>query len=167
MYQTERLLIRPLSYIELLKHIDNSENLAKELDLLPSKSLSSEETIQAIKNDLLPFLADSKNLAEFYTMWLIIEKSKKAIIGGLCFHGSPNENNEVEIGYGIDDDFRNNGYMTEAISGMIDWIKRYDNINTIIAETDDLNIPSIKVLLNNNFVKYQENNSIVYKLILK
>jgi [ribosomal protein S5]-alanine N-acetyltransferase len=46
-------------------------------------------------------------------MWIIIEKIENAIIGGLCFHGEPDENGALEVGYGIDSDFCNKGYVTK------------------------------------------------------
>ncbi len=52
-------------------------------------------------------------------MWIIVEKQERAIIGGICFHGAPDENGKVEIGYGTDNGSRNKGFMTEAIAGLI------------------------------------------------
>ena len=61
----------------------------------------------------------------------MIEKSNKAIIGGICFHGEPDENGQVEIGYGTDEEFRNKGYMTETISGLVDWTRENKTIKAI------------------------------------
>ncbi len=124
MIETNRLIIKPLSYNELIKHIKSPNDLANDFGLKPSKSLLDKETQEAILNDLLPNLSDLTKDPLFYTMWIVIEKNEKAIIGGICFHGEPDNNGEVEIGYGIDNDYRNKGYMTETISGLIHWIKK-------------------------------------------
>ncbi len=128
MIETQRLILKPLSYSELSKQIDSPAILAEEMGFTPSSSLMDSDVTEAIQHDLLPLLADANNDSLFYTLWLIIEKNKKTIIGGFCFHGKPDIEGEVKIGYGIDNTFRNHGYMTEAINGIIQWVKRpYDD----------------------------------------
>ena len=165
MIETKRLLIKPLTAEELKKHIDSPSDFAKELGLVPSQSLIANETKEAILNDLLPNITDTTKDSDFYTMWILIEKGKKAIIGGICFHGEPNEKGEVEIGYGTDVEYRNKGYMTESISGLIHWIRENKNVRSITAETENTNISSIKVLENNDFKLIQQcDNSVILKL---
>ena len=65
MIETKRLIIRPLSYNELKIYCEDSVLLAKEMNLNVSNSLVNEETQEAIKNDLLPFLVDSNKYAFF------------------------------------------------------------------------------------------------------
>lgn len=167
MIETKRLLIRPLTAEELKKHIDSPTNFALELGLIPSQSLIDNETKEAILNDLLPNIIDATKDSDFYTMWIVIEKNIKAIIGGICFHGEPNENREVEIGYGTDMEYRNKGYMTETISGLIQWIREFKDVKSITAETESSNISSIKVLEKNNFkLIHQSDNSVILKLDL-
>lgn len=102
MIDTKRLKIKPLSYSELYTYSLFPLNLAKELGLKISQSLVDEETKNAIDNDLLPNLSDPTKDPLFYTMWIIIEKFENTIIGGICFHGEPDENKTLEVGYGID-----------------------------------------------------------------
>lgn len=165
MIETTRLLIKPLTAEELKNHIDSPDAFAGELGLIPSQSLIDHETREAILNDLLPNITDPAKDPDFYTMWILIEKSKKAIIGGICFHGEPNEKGEAEIGYGTDSEYRNKGYMTESISAFIHWIRENKNVASITAETEDTNISSIKVLEKNGFKLIEQNNtSVILKL---
>ena len=167
MIETKRLIIKPLSSDELKKHINSPNELANDLGLIPSQILIDKETQEAILNDLLPNIEDSNKDSLFYTMWIVIEKSKKAIVGGICFHGEPNENGEVEIGYGTDDGYRNQGYMTETIAGMVQWIRCNKDVKIIKAETDNENISSVRVLEKNGFKIYQRNdNSVILGLEL-
>jgi RimJ/RimL family protein N-acetyltransferase len=125
-------------------------------------------TQEAILNDLLPNIEDSTKDSLFYTMWIVIEKSKKAIIGGICFHGEPNETREVEIGYGTDEGYRNQGYMTETIAGLVLWIRNNKNVKLIKAETDSQNISSVRVLEKNGFrISQRNDNSVILGLELK
>lgn len=165
MIETKRLLIKSLTAEELKKHVNSPHIFAQELGLTPSHALIDNETRDAILNDLLPYITDTAKDVDFYTMWILIEKDKKAIIGGICFHGEPNEKNEIEIGYGIDSEFRNKGYMTESISGLIHWIRENKDVRSIIAETATTNISSIKVLEKNDFKVIQQcENSMILKL---
>ena len=168
MIETKRLVLRPLSHNELIRHVKSPSELARDLGLTPSTSLIEKEAQEAILGDLLPNLSDSAKNPLFYTMWIIIEKSIKAIIGGICFHGEPDEKGEIEIGYGTDSDHQNKGYMTEAISGVIQWAKSNKYVHIIKAETDKTNIASILVLEKNNFKLIEQNkNSTVMKLKIR
>jgi len=168
MIETRRLIIRPLSYNELKIYCEDSVLLAKEMNLNVSNSLVNEETQEAIKNDLLPFLVDSNKYAFFYTIWIIIEKVQNSIIGGICFHGKPDKNGEVEIGYGIDEEFRNNGYMTETLNAMLNWLKENKEIMSVKAETNIENVSSIKVLEKNEFfISEKSENSVIYRFELR
>lgn len=162
MIETKRLLIRPLTAEELKKHLESPDEFAKEFGLVPSQSLIEKEVKEAILNDLLPNIADTTKDPDFYTMWIVIEKAQHAIIGGICFHGEPNCNGEVEIGYGTDHDYRNRGYMSETIEGLIGWVRENKNVKAIIAETTIENRSSIKVLEKNNFKVTQQMDTAVF-----
>lgn len=167
MIETERLFIKPLTAEELKKHVKEPEALARELGLTPSQSLIENETKEAILNDLLPNILNPSNDPLFYTMWLVIEKAEKAIIGGICFHGAPDEQGEIEIGYGTDEGYRNRGFMAETIAGMIDWLRGKKTVRKVRAETATDNIPSVKVLEKNGFkVVQQHENTVILVLEL-
>jgi len=151
MIETERLLIKPLTARELKQAVRSPNDLTKGLGVIPSHSLIGEETKEAIENDLLPNIDKPSKDYLFYTMWMIIWKEEKAIVGAICFHGEPDENGKVEIGYGTDIKYRNKGFMTEAIAGVIQWIQKNRNVKLITAETESSNIASAKVLEKNNF----------------
>lgn len=164
MIETNRLQIKPLTADELSMHIESPEDFAQGLGLVPSQSLMDKETKEAILNDLLPNIDNPAKDYLFYTMWILIEKQEKAIIGGLCFHGEPNEVGEIEIGYGTDSSCRNKGFMTEAIGGLIQWIYKNKPVKSIIAETEKQNIASIKVLEKNGFkIIRQTDNTLIFK----
>lgn len=165
--ETERLLVRPLPYDELIRHIKSPALFAEEIGLQPSSALMDEETQEAILNDLLPHLCNEEKNPLFYTMWIIIEKSCKSIIGGICFHGEPDENGEAEIGYGIDLEYQNKGYMTELIPAFLKWISTNNTIKSIKAETENTNYASLRVLQKTGFQMISQDESLItmrYKL---
>ena len=90
------------------------------------------------------------------------------MVGDLCFVGEPNENGEIEIGYGTYEEFQNRGFMTEAVDGMIQWAKKQPAVKSIIADTDKSNTASYLVLLKNGFIKTGETDLLLkWQLILK
>ncbi len=55
------------------------------------------------------------------TYWLIRVPPEGFGAGLIGFKGLPDQNGVVEVGYGIDPEFRNFGYTTEALGGLIQW----------------------------------------------
>ena len=166
--ETKRLIIKPLTCEELKKYIHSAGDLANELGLIPSQTLIDQETRDAITNDLLPNLEDPNKDPLFYTLWIVIGKSELAIVGGFCFHGEPDEMGEVEIGYGTDEEYRNQGIMTEAIAWIIQWISNHKKVKIIKAKTDPENTSSVRVLVKNDFIIDQQNDhSVILRLAIK
>ena len=167
MISTDRLIIKPLSLEELQWHSTSPRDFARSMSVATSLTVIDTETKDAIDNVLLPNLAKNPDNPLFWTMWIIIDTSKMAIIGAFCFHGAPDENNEIEIGYGTDHIYRNQRYMTEAISAIVNWLKDNTNIRSIKAETDESNIASVRLLTNNGFTRIGTNNALaVFRLLL-
>jgi RimJ/RimL family protein N-acetyltransferase len=146
MIETERLLIMPLTYSQLKKRTENQDKFAEEENLKFVSAEMGAEEIDAIQNSFLPKLADSSKIFFFHTMWLIIEKRERVVVGGICFHGEPDNNGNVEIGYGTEPKFQNMGFMKETILGMLDWLKTDKRIKNVVAETERDNISSLKLL---------------------
>ena len=87
----------------------------------------------------------------FHTFWIVVEKKSKCIVAELGFKGEPNHKGEIEIGYGTMPGQRGKGFMTEAVGGMIVWAKSQPAIHLVLAETDEKNIASVKIVQKNNF----------------
>ncbi|SHH53477.1 GNAT family N-acetyltransferase [Virgibacillus chiguensis] len=78
--------------------------------------------------------------------WLICNKENTLLIGNAGFKGKPGIERSVEIGYGIMDDARNQGYATEAVGALINWAFAFASVEQIHAECLVTNLPSISVL---------------------
>lgn len=76
--------------------------------------------------------------------------------------GYPNENGEVIVGYGIEDNYRNRGFATEALKGLIEWIFENPKALFVIGDTEKANIPSHKVLENAGAIKYKETDELIW-----
>ena len=81
---------------------------------------------------------------EWYAMWMI-ESKDGTHIGDLCFKGlSPN--GVTEIGYGILDEYQNNGFATEAVKGALKWAFSHPEVIAVEAEAEAENTASRRVL---------------------
>ena len=81
---------------------------------------------------------------EWYAMWMIELKSGEHI-GDLCFKGLL-ENGSAEIGYGILEEYRGQGYASEALQAACRWAFGHGEVKQLEAETDEGNAASRRVL---------------------
>lgn len=152
---TERLRIAPLDVEQfglLLKDITLTEHL---LGLNLSGEVFDKETREAMEWLYSEAIKDPANYI-WYTDWLIILKQENKIIGSACFKGKPDKEGSVEIGYGMNEVYRNKGYISEAVKTITDWALRQPGVNIIFAETDKSNIASQHVLEKCRFKRYNE-----------
>ena len=167
MIETERLILRPLTYEQLKKYIRLDNSLESELNLNATLRTISPELKEALEQTILPNVADTSKNYLFSTLWTIISKDEGKMVGDLCFVGEPNTEGEIEIGYGTYEEFRKRGFMTEAVAGIIRWAEKQPNIRSIIASTDKSNIDSYSILERNSFIKSGETESLYnWRLIL-
>jgi len=160
MIETERLILKPLTYEQLKKYMRLDNSLETELNLNATSRTISVDLKEALEQTILPNVADSNKNYLFSTIWTIISKVDNKIVGDLCFVGEPNADGEIEIGYGTYEEFRKRGFMTEAVSAMIKWAKKQSNIRTIIASTHKTNVDSFSILQKNNFTKSGETGTL-------
>jgi len=156
MIETERLILKPLTYEQLIKYIKCDNSLETELKLNKTSRTISEELKDAFEQTILPNVADKSKNYLYSTLWTAISKAENKMVGDLCIVGEPNEDGEIEIGYGTYDEFRNKGFMTEIVQGIIKWAKTQPKVKSVIASTDKTNTASFKVLEKNRFVKIGE-----------
>ncbi|MBB5624082.1 RimJ/RimL family protein N-acetyltransferase [Pedobacter cryoconitis] len=156
MVTTERLIIKPLTLKQLQKYILADGSLEEEFQTHYIPRTITFELQEAIEQTIIPKLNDSKYDYLYTTLWIIIAADSNHLIGDLCFIGEPNEEGEIEIGYGIYESFREKGYMKEAINGMIQWASEQHQVKSIIAHTTKFNQASFILLQKNNFVKIDE-----------
>ena len=152
MVETARLTIIPLNHRQLELYMQAEGELEKELRLTITGRLVVPEIKERVIDLILPKVKSTiTDEYLFYTFWIVVEKPSKTIVAELGFKGVPDKNGEIEIGYGTMPEQRKKGYMTEAVAGMINWAKQRADVKYILAETDENNLASIKVLQKNNF----------------
>ena len=93
-----------------------------------------------------------------------MRKSDRVVVGSAGFKDIPNEDHEIEIGYGLGKDFEHYGYMTEAVQAMCNWAIAQEGISHVIAETDVDSPQSQNILKRCGFVQYKRAESIWWRL---
>ena len=168
MIETNRLILKPLTYNQLIKYIKCDNSLEEELNLNKTSRTISQELKEAFKQTIIPNVADKTKNYLYSTLWTAISRAENKMIGDLCIVGEPNANGEIEIGSGTYEEFQGKGFMTEIVGGIIEWAKSQPIVKSIIASTDKTNTASFKVLQKNNFIKVGETDTLFnWKLEMK
>ena len=158
--ETKRLILKPLTYEQLVKYIKCDNSLETELNLNKTSRSISPELKDAFEQTILPNVADKSKNYLYSTLWTAISKEENKMIGDVCIVGEPNAKGEIEIGYGTYEEFRNRGFMTEIVSGIIEWAKTQPNVKSLIASTEKVNTASFRVLEKNMFQKIGETETL-------
>lgn len=155
--ETNRLKIIPLSITQFSLLLEGIDKMESELKLSPSGEKFDEHT-QAAMSVLYEEALNNLNDYLWYTNWQIIFTSENKSIGSACFMKKPDESGCVEIGYGINTEYRNKGYATEAIQTICSWALSQPTVKIIIAETEKENYASHKVLQRCGMTIYNESD---------
>lgn len=158
---TERLKLIPLTADDFKLCIEDKAKMEKKLGLVVTGNqlTGMMKGIYQIKIDYIS--RDKENLL-YYTYWQIVPKDKNYIVGEIGFKDAPNSNGEIEVGYGLEEEHRGNGYMTEALIGLSKWAFSQQGISAIIAVTLKNNIPSQKVLARAGFMIQGYDSKYIY-----
>ena len=153
--KTERLRLIALNLENLRLFIENRQKMEKNLGLKITGEILDEHVKKAMETSFKYAMEDKENYL-WYTSWQIVLKEENRSIGGIGFKSCPNENGEVEVGYGIQSEYQGKGYITEVLKEIIKWAFEQPQVSSVIAETEKTNIPSYRVLEKGGMVKYRE-----------
>lgn len=152
--KTERLRLIPLNAAMLQAWSKSRSQLEQVLGLQPSDLQISSGMEEEIEEALEFWKAFTKNHPEdFYwgTNWEIVLEAENRTIGGIGMGGPPNQHGQVTVGYHIDVRKHKQGYGTEALAGLRDWVMQQPGCTSMVAFTPVDNLPSQKVLAKCHF----------------
>lgn len=102
--ETKRMLLQPMSDSEI-------EEMMAEMH---------SDDLRAAYGEMLAGCRREPENRIWYAPWKMTLKNSREYMGDVGFKG-PAKDRTVEIGYGILPSYEGNGYMTEAVQGMIRW----------------------------------------------
>lgn len=127
--ETKRLKIIVLTQEQLEMLVDNIPEFEKRLNC----SYQGEKIEGIFKNILYEQSLKIEANSDVYlwlTFWLIVKKDDNIAVGMIDFKNIPNENREVEIGYGLGKKHEHFGYMTEAVEAFCTWGEKASKCKT-------------------------------------
>ena len=134
--ETERMYLYPLSDEEMRLVIENE----------------SDPEMKQAYTEMLEGSLSNPDKRIWYAIWNMELKDESGIIvGDFCFKGL-SDDGVIEIGYGLKEEYRHYGYMTEALKAITEWALSQESVKQVEAETDAENIASQKVLLQSGFI---------------
>lgn len=83
---------------------------------------------------------------------LILRHGPRRVVGSVVFHGAPDEDGVVEVGYGVEQDLQRQGYATEATEAAVAWALVQPGVRVVRAVTPSWHIASRRVLEKIGFV---------------
>ena len=107
-------------------------------------TVQSDENLKAAYSEMLSGSLAHPRQWNWYAIWMI-ELKDSTHIGELCFKGL-DENGVAEIGYGILENYQNQGFASEAVQAVVTWALKEPHVTAIEAETEANNIASKRVL---------------------
>ena len=97
-----------------------------------------------------------------FTSYRIDCRRDNAAIGTIGFHGPPNLEHQVTIGYGLVPHSWGNGYATEAVLALIDVCRAHPDVELLAADTTHENIASQRVLAKTGFRLVRQDSELLY-----
>ena len=131
--RTPRLLLIPLTFSQLQLCLTNPSALEAEFGLTISRNVLTKRVHRAIRMKLKKMAKTDEAHHAWQTYWLVVLSQGNFGAGLAGFKGVPNKNGSVEIGYGIDPAYQNQGYMSEAIRALVDWALGQPTCNRVTA----------------------------------
>ncbi|MFJ9541689.1 GNAT family N-acetyltransferase [Streptomyces sp. NPDC101225] len=91
-----------------------------------------------------------------FGVFALVRREDGRAVGGMGFHGRPDEEGRTEIGYDLAENARGNGYATEALRALSDWAFARDDVRSLFATIDRANRPSQAVVTRAGFRQVSE-----------
>lgn len=79
-------------------------------------------------------------------LWLFVYKPERLIVGAASFHGPPNADGAVELGYQVVPAHRRRGLTVEGCTALIDWAFCDSHTLQIVADCAADNAASVRTL---------------------
>jgi RimJ/RimL family protein N-acetyltransferase len=78
-------------------------------------------------------------------MLLTDEDGKRHVVGSIGFHGPPDKQGRLEVGYSVDPPYRRRGFARESVRALFDWAHATHGIETFVASISPDNEASLRL----------------------
>ncbi|MER6343660.1 GNAT family N-acetyltransferase [Streptomyces sp. NPDC001595] len=100
-----------------------------------------------------------------FGLFVLVRQEDELAVGGLGFHGPPDEDGRAEVGYDLVPGARGRGYATEGLRALADWALARTDVRSLFATVERVNEPSQRVLARAGFRRVDgEGELLAYEL---
>jgi RimJ/RimL family protein N-acetyltransferase len=96
-------------------------------------------SLEAIRNDPATRLWGDR-------LMITREGEERLVIGSVIFHGKPDAEGTVEIGYGVEESWQGKGVATEGTRAAVEWALAQPEVRLVTATTPPWHTASVRVL---------------------
>ncbi|MDG9726057.1 GNAT family N-acetyltransferase [Streptomyces sp. DH41] len=86
-------------------------------------------------------------------VFVLVRRQDGRAVGGMGFHGAPDEEDRVEIGYDLAEAARGHGYATEGLRALSAWALAREEVVSVFATTEPANLASQAVIVRAGFTR--------------
>jgi len=143
--QTPRLELHHIpsaGLISLFEERDDQLAIAGRSFTNPHRDLIDEQGPLAWR---VPQVKADASTNKWFVRFIVLRDSHE-VIGSTSFHGIPDDEGMMEIGIGINEKFRGNGYAKEALAGMWRWVCREPGVRKLRYTVSPTNIASVAII---------------------
>ncbi len=141
---TDRLILIPVTLQLTTLLLSNDLAEIENVGIRMSEHWPTSDT-----KDILPIVHETlkrQGTPSGFEFWMIQCKENNTVIGDIGFHGKPDENGAVEVGFGLAREEWNKGYGYEALKGIAKWTMMQEGVKTLKADCLIDNIASRRIL---------------------
>ncbi|GAA3301982.1 GNAT family N-acetyltransferase [Streptomyces cinereospinus] len=91
-----------------------------------------------------------------FGLFVLVRHEDGRAVGGMGFHGVPDEEGRAEVGYDLTEAARGRGYATEALRALAAWALAREDVRTLFATVDRDNTPSQRVVERAGFTRVSD-----------
>lgn len=145
--ETERLILRKLTEDDMYDvfNMRKDPSMHEYTDTRPDEQL--DDTIDYIRK-MSQGIDENK-----WILWGLEDKETGKIIGTISIWNIYPADEKAELGFGIIQEFRGRGLMTESLREVVDYSFRDMNLNRLEAFTEESNLKSISLLERCGFIE--------------
>jgi RimJ/RimL family protein N-acetyltransferase len=125
--ESARIDIKPLNKAELELYIKSRSEFERQTLLNASGIVVANECCEELQEiiDNNPAIWNNKRKDYLlFTLWLLIDREARTIVGQFWFGGKPSPQGEVEIFFSIEKPHRGKGYASESVQALLSWVKQ-------------------------------------------
>jgi RimJ/RimL family protein N-acetyltransferase len=116
----------------------------------------ADELEDALKIWIARLTSDPSAAPWMARVMVLTEDGARRVVGSIGFHGPPDAEGRLEVGYSVDPPYRRRGFARESVVALFDWAHQRAGIERFVASISPANAPSLALARGLGFVQVGE-----------